>query len=161
MAISFSCPACDRSVKVKDELAGRKIKCPECGKVIAVPEADELELEEAAEAPPPRNKKKKGLLGKDVNELNQAFNNFDVRRFTPAGWILLAVSLAVGFVCLMVAHQAFGLPGPKDAPIVHLGPAIIGGVGGGFGTFVIGTGILYVLGIKVIHPRPNDTESDK
>src|SRR5437868_6904629 len=36
MAIALTCPSCARELKVKDELAGRKIKCPKCGKVIAV-----------------------------------------------------------------------------------------------------------------------------
>src|SRR5438874_2601141 len=36
MAISLTCPSCERALKVKDELAGRKIKCPACGSVIAV-----------------------------------------------------------------------------------------------------------------------------
>jgi predicted Zn finger-like uncharacterized protein len=36
MAIALTCPSCERALKVKDELAGRKIKCPKCGTVIAV-----------------------------------------------------------------------------------------------------------------------------
>ncbi len=36
MAISLTCPSCERALKVKDELAGRKIKCPACGSVITV-----------------------------------------------------------------------------------------------------------------------------
>ncbi len=38
MPIDFSCPECDRSLKVKDEIAGKKIKCPGCAAVIGVPE---------------------------------------------------------------------------------------------------------------------------
>jgi DNA-directed RNA polymerase subunit M/transcription elongation factor TFIIS len=38
MAIALSCPGCVQALKVKDELAGRKIKCPKCGTVIPVPE---------------------------------------------------------------------------------------------------------------------------
>ena len=37
MPISLTCPSCERGLKVKDELAGRKIKCPKCSEVIAVP----------------------------------------------------------------------------------------------------------------------------
>jgi hypothetical protein len=37
MAIALSCPSCVQALKVKDELAGRKIKCPKCGGVIPVP----------------------------------------------------------------------------------------------------------------------------
>jgi hypothetical protein len=37
MPIPLDC-ACGRSLRVKDELAGRKVKCPQCGGVLAVPE---------------------------------------------------------------------------------------------------------------------------
>ena len=37
MAIALACPACQRALKVKDELAGRKIKCPDCAAVMTVP----------------------------------------------------------------------------------------------------------------------------
>ena len=39
MAIEFSCPKCKKKLKVKDELAGKKIKCPGCGSPAAVPAA--------------------------------------------------------------------------------------------------------------------------
>lgn len=38
MAIALTCSECEHDMKVKDELAGRRIKCPECGQVLAVPE---------------------------------------------------------------------------------------------------------------------------
>src|SRR6266851_2904417 len=37
MSITFSCPYCRKPLKVKDELAGKKAKCPGCQKVIAIP----------------------------------------------------------------------------------------------------------------------------
>lgn len=41
MPIAVVCRDCDRSVKVKDDLAGRKIKCPDCGKLLTVPGGEE------------------------------------------------------------------------------------------------------------------------
>lgn len=38
MSITFSCP-CGRSMKVRDERAGKKLRCPECGAAVRVPEA--------------------------------------------------------------------------------------------------------------------------
>jgi serine/threonine protein kinase len=35
--ISFSCPQCAKGLKVKDELAGKKAKCPSCGQSVPVP----------------------------------------------------------------------------------------------------------------------------
>jgi DNA-directed RNA polymerase subunit RPC12/RpoP len=34
---SLVCPACSKHLKVKDELAGKRVKCPGCGKGISVP----------------------------------------------------------------------------------------------------------------------------
>jgi predicted Zn finger-like uncharacterized protein len=44
MAIAFSCTSCEASMKVRDNLAGRKVKCPKCGELTRVP--DEYEEEE-------------------------------------------------------------------------------------------------------------------
>jgi hypothetical protein len=46
--ISLSCPACDRRMRIKAELAGRKIKCPQCANVIAVPQLEMPDDEETA-----------------------------------------------------------------------------------------------------------------
>ncbi len=35
--ISFACPACSKPLKVKDEVAGKRVKCPGCGKALVVP----------------------------------------------------------------------------------------------------------------------------
>jgi hypothetical protein len=68
MTISFSCPSCEHRLKVRDELAGRKVKCPSCGGGVVVPadEGDEAavarpsrEAREADEDERPRKKKKK------------------------------------------------------------------------------------------------------
>ena len=37
MSLTVSCPDCDKKLKVKDEAAGKKIRCPGCSKVFAVP----------------------------------------------------------------------------------------------------------------------------
>lgn len=71
MAIETQCPKCRKRYRVKDELAGRKIKCKQCGGPIkvevpqAVPDdewGDEGYDEEipAAAPPPPRRKKGTG-----------------------------------------------------------------------------------------------------
>lgn len=43
MSISVQCPNCDKKLKTKDELAGKKVKCPDCGEVIPVPAAEETD----------------------------------------------------------------------------------------------------------------------
>lgn len=40
MPIGVVCRSCDRSIKVKDDLAGRRVKCPGCGKLLAIPDEE-------------------------------------------------------------------------------------------------------------------------
>ena len=49
MSIAVSCSSCDREIKVKDDLAGRKIKCPDCGESITVREKS---AKKSAQQPP-------------------------------------------------------------------------------------------------------------
>ena len=35
--ISFTCPACNKQLKIKDELAGKRVRCPGCATVLPVP----------------------------------------------------------------------------------------------------------------------------
>lgn len=60
MAIVFQCN-CGKSLKAKDELAGRRVKCPDCETILHVPapqatepEPDAYGLHEEEPAPPPR-----------------------------------------------------------------------------------------------------------
>jgi eukaryotic-like serine/threonine-protein kinase len=39
--ISFACSACGKLLQVKDELTGKKAKCPGCGKLTTIPVAGE------------------------------------------------------------------------------------------------------------------------
>lgn len=55
MPITIAC-GCGRSLKVRDELAGRKVRCPGCSDVLTVPAADsaaEAESAPLAVGPPP------------------------------------------------------------------------------------------------------------
>lgn len=36
MPISVRCSSCDKKLQVKDELVGKKVKCPACGKVLPI-----------------------------------------------------------------------------------------------------------------------------
>lgn len=40
MSIRVSCPSCSASFKVKDEYAGKRGKCPQCGNPIRIPTGD-------------------------------------------------------------------------------------------------------------------------
>ena len=67
MPITIACTGCDKKLKVPDTAAGKKVRCPACKAVVAVPEAEELvepddfvkpdEESAVAEAPLPKKKK--------------------------------------------------------------------------------------------------------
>jgi WD40 repeat protein len=40
MAISVFCTTCDRAFRVRDDLAGKRVKCSGCGQVLAIPSGD-------------------------------------------------------------------------------------------------------------------------
>src|SRR5437588_9164085 len=55
MSIRVTCE-CGKELRVKDEYAGKRGKCPSCGKILQIPqpEADVFDLKDDAPAPPPR-----------------------------------------------------------------------------------------------------------
>lgn len=53
MAITVSCE-CGKKLKVKEELAGKKVRCPECQATMVVPSAEAEEDVGIVAAPPPR-----------------------------------------------------------------------------------------------------------
>jgi hypothetical protein len=153
MAISLSCVSCQRKIKAKDEHAGRKIKCPECGQVLtvppAVPAAEEETTREPAprqdtEAPEPRRRRPGGILSMDTNQLGEAFKNFDVRRFTIVGWLLFAVSVAVaalGYVLVEMNYETI-MDVPKNQRMYTkwFAPYAIAVSVGGLGCFFLRLG---------------------
>jgi hypothetical protein len=63
MAIPLTCD-CGRFLRIKDELAGRKVRCPECRDILTVPEPDwaregEEELLDALPAEPARRESRR------------------------------------------------------------------------------------------------------
>ena len=52
MSIRATCDSCGKQIKVRDDAAGRRIKCPECGGAVQIPEPDGVMDAEAAEDNP-------------------------------------------------------------------------------------------------------------
>ena len=185
MAIFLHCSSCAHKIKVRDELAGSKVKCPACSAVVAVPEAEADEpplrkrpaavedddvlprkkprpLDDADDAPPIK-KKKKSILSADVNELNNAFNNFDIARFTLVGWLLFVIAFAVAMLCFFVVEmnyeRFFGPRGPGPIAFYWVPHSIAGAVGG-LGTFFGLWGLLHLLGVTVIRPKKKTKQDE-
>lgn len=53
MALTFSCPACKSVLRVSDEMAGKKARCPSCQTVFTLPQESEAAAPLPAPAPPP------------------------------------------------------------------------------------------------------------
>jgi hypothetical protein len=62
MAISLRCTGCRSSLKLRDDLAGKKVKCPRCQTALVVPETDEDLVEVAVEEK--RTRKSTGKTGR-------------------------------------------------------------------------------------------------
>ena len=52
MSIRVSCDSCGKQLKVRDEAAGKRVKCPDCGSVVQIPEPDDVLDAEAADDNP-------------------------------------------------------------------------------------------------------------
>src|SRR5436190_17068172 len=57
--IPLTCDECDKSLKLRDELAGKKIKCPGCGASLTVPTGEEDEEDDRITAAPARSRRRK------------------------------------------------------------------------------------------------------
>jgi hypothetical protein len=67
MPVSLTCSGCKSTLKVRDDLAGKKVKCPKCATLLTVPAAEEEEFapveiddpsDSVVDAPPPEKKSK-------------------------------------------------------------------------------------------------------
>jgi hypothetical protein len=148
MAIAVTCQACGRQYNVKDEAAGKKFKCKDCGEVVSVPEgggggggaaddfgdpynpyAEDEFGEEGAAAPVAarRPKKKRGRGASLAAE----------RLKLPAIFLLIITALSVvnhvaGLVMHFMGVEMFPM-GPAQNPAEEFGRMIGGVIGGTFG----------------------------
>ena len=103
MSISFSCTGCGRTLKVADELAGRKAKCPQCQAVLYIPEGPAVAVTPAPAAPvrrraaPPRQEEYD-----DRADAGEEPEDAPRRRKKAKKSVLGPVLLAVGAVLLLV-----------------------------------------------------------
>lgn len=127
--ISFSC-ACGKALKVKDELAGKKVRCPECSRPIQVPAgeaaADEWEqwdsFDDASAVPPaapkkPRSGQKKKKKGAAASGLQWGIKAI-------FGLIAIVIGAAIGiFICysLFTGNADIKMARGLVMPVVFIG----------------------------------------
>lgn len=57
MTTTMKCPGCETPLRLRDDMAGKKIKCPRCARVLTVPAAvEEAPVVEEIMAEPPKKK---------------------------------------------------------------------------------------------------------
>src|SRR3989442_876187 len=129
MPITFSC-SCGKTLRTKDDLAGKRIKCPHCDAVLVVPD-DEFETVEAFEAvdetpaersaaepgPPdsdrPRRKKKKSKKQRlrEKQQVNEDYERWLVRSywrkriFRGIAFLVLGAIVIAGGIYMLVQHE--------------------------------------------------------
>ena len=118
MAIVFRCPECQKQVQVRDDLGGKKVRCPHCKSVVSapMPEAEEDEPvlataledeEEYREERPARARPRREEPRRSRDRYED--EDYDVARSMPASVvvaivamsILLALELALGILSLV------------------------------------------------------------
>src|SRR5260370_33038327 len=96
MSVSITCP-CGKKYRVKDTLAGKKIRCTDCTEVLKVPlqdagnvaELDELDTlptpsrdqEEGQSSRPPRTKRRSKAIRRDVAPDEPAARKLTAKRW--------------------------------------------------------------------------------
>lgn len=110
MPISIRCTGCEKNLKVKDEVAGKRIKCPSCGLTIPIP----------AESPSPPTKATTPMAGKSPPNVKRAASPATRPLASPkkaVRWTLYAGGVVV-VLCLGVGLAfGFGFFGNTSQPV--------------------------------------------
>jgi H+/Cl- antiporter ClcA len=111
----------------------------------------------------PSIKKKKAVPATGLKQYHEAFNNFDIKRFTSLGWLLFVIAVILGLFGAYLVNANYdlimGAPDPNEVIIrKYYLPIGLGAAVGGLGTFFGGMGLLFLLGVKVIRPKMDDAE---
>lgn len=121
MPIEVTCPSCDKKYKVKDDAAGKKIRCKNCETVIKIPlveqaeeqdpwdSVDEREQEEEPEPPPPPRRSSTSKSAKRSRKSSSA--GLPVTIIASLSIIGLMMAFCLFSVFKMATSQPINLPG--------------------------------------------------
>jgi hypothetical protein len=126
VTIQVTCESCYRTYGVKDQYAGRRIKCPDCGSPVQIPDgaarppAEENifgddEFGFAAEPPPPRSRQGRSSSAKSPSPVKSGTS-------IPVVWVIIAA--AIGGLALMVCGGIvvfFMVAGDGGGPVAAAG----------------------------------------
>ena len=103
-----------------------------------------------------------GLCGAMMTEETKPFWRLDLTKLTPAGWLLIVVSIASVFgatILLLLFLEAIGLRHDRQnigAKPWYEKAAFLAALGVGFGVFELGRRVLARFGFLITRP-PKDT----
>ncbi|MBI2805381.1 MAG: hypothetical protein HYX68_10430 [Planctomycetes bacterium] len=121
MPFDVLCPECEKKLRLRDELAGKKIKCPKCGEAFvaenlvaqAAPDDDGYETEEV----PVERKKRRSSREPDDDDDDRPRKKKGARKpesvttpIAPLVWgivaILCPIGMLIGFIAMYRAWAA-------------------------------------------------------
>jgi hypothetical protein len=120
MSLTVTCPDCDKSLKVKDEFAGRKIRCPGCSGVVTIPQPSKSDdddfLSGLEESTSPRRRRRDGDLNEDDDEpvsrprpRKSARKQAGRSKSGGPNWLLIGGIVGGGVALLFVAVFVFAV----------------------------------------------------
>jgi predicted Zn finger-like uncharacterized protein len=109
MPISVQCDSCQHSFKIKDEFAGRKVRCPGCKTSITIPDDDQDDLldeqaDDEMSSPAPRSRSDRGRRPKSTSKSkpSSAWYIQHWHWLVVLGVMLIALVPVVGLVFAML-----------------------------------------------------------
>lgn len=107
MPISLTCPECFKMFSLKDEFAGKKLRCPKCSAVITAPEAPAApELPAEAASLHSAFRRDKFFMNQKVFALNESYRVLDDNN-QPIMFVIRPAHHLMNFVAFLAAGAVF------------------------------------------------------
>ncbi|MHB8973043.1 MAG: hypothetical protein ACYC3X_06995 [Pirellulaceae bacterium] len=144
MSIEFACSRCGQILRVGDEAAGKRAKCPQCQSVVPIPAARDSADASSAPAPPPTDWDRLFLFGLVV----------------ATGYLLCIVP---GIIAMLVWWPCYFLVIDRQTTVMEsfglAGEITANNIGTTFLLWIVSVGIS-LLGLLCRHHRSRPTRGD-
>lgn len=124
MPIALSCP-CGRSLNVKGDLAGRKIRCPECQDVLKVPGGEEEEYVDVQPVEDEEERRPKRRKAPELDDEDKPRKKSKVRASRSEGGGFGSIHAgSLGGIAMMVVAVVWFVLGLKGGYIFYYPPVL-------------------------------------
>ena len=121
MAIRITCPGCQASLTLQDEMRGKKVRCRKCEQAINVPAANGVKKKEAAGVQASRNGKMKAAPAEEHEEEHEEETPKKKKKKSKKGtglnWIVVGGLAGLFLVVIAGGVAAYVIMGVGRAPI--------------------------------------------